>query len=62
MHAHHGKPRGRGGPDELWNLLSLCVFHHLRCIHEGWLRVYGRAPDALRWELAGRAWTGGTVG
>jgi hypothetical protein len=57
-HAHHVVPRSHGGGDEPENLVGLCAFHHLRCIHGGWLRVTGRAPDALTWILRGRVWTG----
>ena len=37
---------------------ELCAFHHLRCIHGGWLRVLGEAPDRLRWFLNGVPWNG----
>ena len=57
-HSHHVEFRSHGGGDELENQVGLCPFHHLRCIHGGWLRVTGRAPDALTWILRGRIWTG----
>jgi hypothetical protein len=57
-HAHHVTFRSQGGGDELENQASLCAFHHLRCVHGGFLRVTGRAPDALRWFLGGVAWEG----
>jgi len=50
-HAHHIIPRSQGGPDEDWNLVGLCPAHHLHGVHRGWVRVRGRAPDALVWEL-----------
>jgi hypothetical protein len=53
-HAHHIVHRSRGGGDEPWNLVSACVAHHLHGIHYGYVRVTGRAPDALRWELGVR--------
>jgi len=28
LDPHHVQPRGRGGPDELWNLITLCRAHH----------------------------------
>ena len=56
--AHHVEFRSHGGGDEPENLVALCAFHHLRCVHGGWLRVTGRAPDALTWILRGRIWTG----
>ncbi|HSN89623.1 MAG TPA: hypothetical protein VLS93_00205 [Anaeromyxobacteraceae bacterium] len=57
-HAHHVEFRSHGGGDEPENQAGACGFHHLRCIHGGWLRVVGRAPDALTWILRGRVWTG----
>jgi 5-methylcytosine-specific restriction endonuclease McrA len=57
-HVHHVQFRSRGGGDEPENLVGLCAFHHLRCIHGGWLRVVGRAPDALTWFLRGEPWSG----
>jgi hypothetical protein len=52
-HAHHIIPRSAGGPDEMWNLTSVCAAHHLRGIHGGKVRVTGKAPDQLRWTLNG---------
>jgi 5-methylcytosine-specific restriction endonuclease McrA len=54
VHAHHIVRRSRGGGDEPWNLVSLCASHHLRGIHGGYIRVSGRAPDALAWEVGPR--------
>ena len=51
--SHHVQYRSRGGGDEAENLVALCAFHHLRCIHGGWLRVWGKAPDALVWQRNG---------
>jgi 5-methylcytosine-specific restriction endonuclease McrA len=51
--AHHLWFRSRGGGDEEANLASMCKPHHLRGVHGGYLRVSGRAPDGLRWELGG---------
>jgi hypothetical protein len=50
-HVHHVVYRSQGGSDEPGNLVSICVAHHLHGIHRGWVRVWGRAPDGLRWEL-----------
>jgi len=50
-HAHHVTYRSRGGGDEAENLTALCAAHHLAGIHRGFLRVSGRAPDRLTWEL-----------
>jgi hypothetical protein len=57
-HAHHVSFRSHGGSDDPENLVGVCAFHHLRCIHAGHLRVEGRAPDALTWFLGGEAWRG----
>ena len=57
-HAHHVMFRSRGGSDELENQIGVCAFHHLRCIHGGYLRVTGQAPEGLSWYLNGEPWTG----
>ena len=56
--SHHVELRSHGGSDELKNQVGLCAFHHLRCIHGGWLRVIGLAPDGLTWILRGKVWEG----
>ena len=33
LQIHHIQPWSRGGPTELWNLVSLCLFHH-QFVHE----------------------------
>jgi hypothetical protein len=60
-HAHHIEYRSRGGSDDESNQVSLCAFHHLRCIHGGFLGVTGTAPDGLEWTLRGERWNGGVV-
>jgi 5-methylcytosine-specific restriction endonuclease McrA len=59
---HHLWFRSRGGGDEEANLASMCKPHHLRGVHGGYIRVSGRAPDRLRWELTRRAGAGPNVG
>jgi hypothetical protein len=54
-HAHHVVYRAQGGGDERENLVTLCAYHHLRGVHGGTLRIRGRAPHALRFELGLRA-------
>jgi hypothetical protein len=54
LHAHHVWFRSRGGPDFTWNLTSVCDEHHRAFIHSGTIRVHGRAPDSLVWELGCR--------
>ena len=51
LHQHHVAFRSRGGGDEDANLVTLCAFHHLRGVHAGVIRISGRAPDALRFEM-----------
>lgn len=46
-----------GGPDEDWNVTTICKAHH-DLVHDWRLIVVGRAPDALRWFiLEDGAWT-----
>lgn len=51
LHDHHLRFRSAGGSDEPGNRITLCAFHHQRCLHAGLLRVQGRAPDDLVFEL-----------
>jgi hypothetical protein len=51
LHDHHVAFRSAGGSDEPANRVTLCAFHHQRCLHAGLLRVRGRAPDHLVFEL-----------
>ena len=51
VHAHHVVYRSRGGADDPSNLVALCAAHHLHGVHAGYVRVSGRAPDQLVWEL-----------
>jgi hypothetical protein len=51
LHDHHVTFRSAGGSDAFDNRVTLCAFHHQRCLHAGLLRVRGRAPDALVFEL-----------
>ena len=62
VHAHHVERRSRGGLDVAENLVALCACHHLRGIHGGYIRVWGRAPDALVWEVGGAVWAEGRFG
>ena len=62
VHAHHVEPRSHGGADAAENLVALCACHHLRGIHGGYIRVRGRAPDALVWEVGGAVLAEGRFG
>ena len=43
--------RSTGGSDDLWKGTALCAAHHQRGVHAGIVRMHGRAPDGLRFEL-----------
>jgi HNH endonuclease len=61
-HVHHVTYRSAGGGDDLANLVSLCAAHHLHGVHMGFIRVSGKAPDELHWELGRRRGEGGSGG
>ncbi len=39
LHPHHIVYSSQGGPDELWNLITLCAFCHLEGIHKANLTI-----------------------
>ncbi|MDQ7825096.1 MAG: hypothetical protein RDV48_20005 [Candidatus Eremiobacteraeota bacterium] len=47
LHSHHIIFRSHGGSDKLHNRITLCMAHHLRCVHEGHLIIRGTAPHRL---------------
>jgi len=52
LHSHHLEYRSVGGPDVPENRITLCGQHHLRAVHgDGTLRIRGRSPDGLVFEL-----------
>jgi hypothetical protein len=51
LHAHHVVFRSAGGRDEDAKLTTLCAAHHHHGVHTGVIRVSGRAPDGLVFEL-----------
>jgi hypothetical protein len=55
LHAHHVVFRSAGGSDASSNLITLCAWHHQRGVHGGLVRIQGRAPDRLRFELGVRS-------
>ena len=55
LEDHHIVFRSRRGPHALWNRTALCAWHHHCRVHAGRMRVTGRAPDGLRFELGLRA-------
>jgi hypothetical protein len=54
LHDHHILFRSAGGSDDPENRITLCAFHHQRCLHAGRMRVRGRAPAGLLFELGVR--------
>jgi len=54
LESHHIIYRSARGPDEPWNRTTLCWFHHHAGIHGRGMRVAGRAPDRLFFELGMR--------
>jgi hypothetical protein len=55
LHDHHVAFRSAGGSNAPGNRIALCAFHHVRCLHAGFLSVSGRAPHGLVFELGLRA-------
>jgi len=55
LNEHHIQFRSQQGGNETENLVTLCVGHHQLGLHAGGLRCFGRAPDALWWDLGVRA-------
>jgi len=53
-HEHHVVFRSAGGGHGKKNKILLCATHHLQCVHNGWVRVTGEAPNELRWQLGVR--------
>jgi hypothetical protein len=61
-HAHHVTFKSHAGdPNDPANQVALCAFHHLRCIHGGYMEVFGEAPDELEWYVDGERFTGGVT-
>ena len=54
LQTHHVEFKSRGGSDEDDNLITLCWSCHLHGIHEGRLKVTGKAPDGLTWQVGCR--------
>jgi hypothetical protein len=59
LHAHHIRFRSAGGCDRPSNLTTLCAAHHQRGVHAGHIRIAGRAPGHLRFELPLGTWRSG---
>ena len=50
LNAHHVVFRSRNGPNDSWNLVTICRSHH-EMIHGGCIRVRGKAPGRLEWAM-----------
>jgi hypothetical protein len=48
LHLHHVIFRSKGGPNEVWNLLTVCERDHA-CIHGGTLEVFLDAQGKVIW-------------
>jgi hypothetical protein len=46
LDVHHVHFQSHGGPHEMQNLTLLCSAHHA-LLHEGRLRIWGKAPDLV---------------
>jgi hypothetical protein len=51
LEDHHIEFRSRGGGNEQENRISICASHHHHAVHRSVIRVRGRAPDDVLWEL-----------
>jgi hypothetical protein len=54
LQGHHIVFRSHGGTDHLWNRMSACAGHHQHVIHLGLIKVTGKAPWGLRFEIGRR--------
>lgn len=54
LHDHHVMYRSRSGSNATYDRVALCWLHHQRCLHAGRMRVEGRAPNGLVFELGVR--------
>lgn len=54
LQEHHVHYRSHGGSDDPGNLVSLCVTHHQKILHQGRLRVHRLPEGLLAWELGAR--------
>jgi hypothetical protein len=58
VHSHHITYLSQGGArTDPANQVALCHFHHT-CIHDGYMALFGAAPDRLEWWLMGERWRG----
>lgn len=55
LEIHHIRFRSCGGSNEAGNRITLCHAHHQHGVHAGVVRLQGRAPDNLQWEIGCRS-------
>jgi hypothetical protein len=51
LHEHHIRFRSRGGGNERGNRIPVCVWHHLRGIHQNIVAAAGDAESEIDWQL-----------
>jgi hypothetical protein len=51
LEVHHIIHRSHQGSNEPENLVTLCAAHHRHAAHGGTMRVHGRAPHDLTWDM-----------
>jgi hypothetical protein len=51
LHDHHIRFRSQGGDNIRGNRVTICAAHHLHGIHAGRISAWGRAPEAIHWQL-----------
>ncbi len=61
LHAHHIQFRSRGGSDDAHNLTTVCAAHHERGVHTDQMRIRGKAPFDLYYEMPLGSWRSGDV-
>jgi hypothetical protein len=62
LQAHHVVFRSRGGGEDDGNLVTVCVTHHLRCLHAGTVRCHPLPDGLLAWELGPTVGTAAATG
>ncbi|MFT3916485.1 MAG: HNH endonuclease signature motif containing protein [Anaeromyxobacteraceae bacterium] len=54
--GHHIEFRSRGRPEDAWNRMPLCAYHHLFVVHEGFATITGIFPEAVEFRVNGVVW------
>lgn len=54
LEVHHIIFRSNGGTNDDWNLITLCHTHHHHAVHGHTMRITGKAPYSLTWEIGVR--------